>query len=223
MPASRPCAIAALALLLFQALPAADGRALADEVAAACGADAWSAVAQLTFTWHHRPSGRLRSYEWDPVAGTVAVTQGEATTTVPVAGPEDPADEAAVAAHRAFVNDSYWLLFPLHLAWDAGLELDDLGEGPVPGMRILGTTRRLAVRYPAEGGYTPGDTYVLYLDADGLPVAWAYHPGGAEEPKLVTSREGRVALGGLSLPTRFQLPTGEAFITIDAVDVTTTE
>jgi len=207
-PTSRPSAPAA-----------ADD--LAARVAAAAGADGWDDVTRLRFTWRHVPrGGDGRSYDWDVPAGRVAVTTEEGEVTVPVAGwPEGGApDEARARAHQAFVNDSFWFLFPLHARWDEGLETTDLGEVPVPGLEDLGPRRALELRYAAdEGGYTPGDVYVLYLDADDRPVAWAFHKAGADAPTLVTTCE-VAEHGPLTVPVRFTAG-GREFIAIEDVEV----
>jgi hypothetical protein len=102
----------------------------------------------------------------------------------------------------------------LHLVWDAGLSFEDLGEQPVPQLPKLGKRRALAMRYGKQGGYTPGDHYVLYLGEKDLPVAWAFHKAGAKEPSLVTTWEDYVTRGGLTLPTRFKTPDGTTVIRI---------
>ncbi len=123
---------------------------------------------------------------------------------------------AKVKAHQAFINDSYWLLFSLHLAWD-GATTSDLGEVDVPQLPDLGKRPAVSVSYPSAGGYTPGDRYVLYLGADHLPVAWAFHKGGAAEPTLVTRWLDYQTVGGLHLPTRFTTPDGKEFIRIEGL------
>ncbi|MBZ0253567.1 MAG: hypothetical protein K8I02_09535, partial [Candidatus Methylomirabilis sp.] len=60
---------------------------------------------------------------------------------------------------------------------------------------------------------------VLYLGEDLFPVAWAYHPGGAPEPKLVARRAGRGTLAGITVATRFETPDGAAFVTIPEVEI----
>jgi hypothetical protein len=112
-------------------------------------------------------------------------------------------------------------MFPLHLAWDTGARFEDLGPVDVPTLPALGARRALRVAYGAQsGGYTPGDAYVLYLGDDLLPVAWAFHKGGAEAPSLVTTWEGYTSAGGLRLATRFCKADGTPFITIEDLAVT---
>jgi len=43
------------------------------------------------------------------------------------------------------------------------------------------------VKYPSEGGgYTPGDTWELYLDADKRVEQMLYRRGGPKKPSVVT-------------------------------------
>ena len=50
-----------------------------------------------------------------------------------------------------------------------------------------GSAQRLAVKYPAEaGGYTPGDTWELYLGPDSRVQEMVYHRGGPKKPSLLT-------------------------------------
>jgi hypothetical protein len=45
-----------------------------------------------------------------------------------------------------------------------------------------GSADKVAVKYPSDGGYSPGDTWDLYLGTDGRIQEMAYHKGGL--PKL---------------------------------------
>ena len=38
------------------------------------------------------------------------------------------------------------------------------------------------MKYPSDGGYSPGDTWEVYVGSDGLIEEMGYHPGGT--PKL---------------------------------------
>jgi hypothetical protein len=211
------CASLVLVLCAASGRAADEASALAHRVAAAAGIEAWSAIQRLRFTWHVVPKHLSRSYYWNTAAATVAVTIGsDAPVTIPAAGPADAADQRAVEVHKAFVNDSYWLLFALHLAWDR-TEAVDLGEAAVPQFPALGSRRALQITYPNAGGYTPGDRYILYLGDDLLPVAWAFHKAAADQPTLVTSWERYADVGGLRLPTLFKTPDGADFITIESL------
>jgi hypothetical protein len=86
----------------------------------------------------------------------------------------------------AFVNDNYWLLFPLHAYWDTSATVTDQGMKKLPIGN--GTARLVSVKYPQEaGGYTPGDTWDLYVGKDNRVQAMVYHRGGDKKPSLVTA------------------------------------
>jgi len=85
-----------------------------------------------------------------------------------------------------FVNDNYWFIFPFHVYWDtsAGVTVTDKQKLPVG----KGTAKLVSVKYPAEiGGYTPGDTWDLYVGPEGRVVEFVYHRGGPKKPSNVTT------------------------------------
>ena len=75
-----------------------------------------------------------------------------------------------------FVNDNYWLLLPIHFFWDVSAAVEDAGMQKLP-LRT-GSAQKIAVKYPSDGGYSPGDTRDLYVGSDGRIQEIAYHGGG---------------------------------------------
>lgn len=191
-----------------------DARTRALAVATAHGSEQWNAVQTLRFTWTHHPSGKVRSYVWDRTTDNVTVTIGDTVTTVPAAGGE--LDENQRNAHKAFINDSYWFLFELHLAWD-NVTFELLPATELAELDGAGMLTPLRVTYPSAGGYTPGDAYVLYLTDSNDVAAWAFHPGDAATPKIITTRADEWQGHGLTLPTRFVRVGGDPFISITAI------
>jgi len=58
------------------------------------------------------------------------------------------------------------------------------------------------VKYPADGGYTPGDTWDLYVGNDNRVEQFVYHRGGPKKPSLVTATwEGYKKAGPLLIST----------------------
>src|SRR5262249_23736231 len=45
-----------------------------------------------------------------------------------------------------------------------------------------GSARKVVVKYPSEGGYTPGDTWDLYAGHNNRIVQFAYHRGVPTPP-----------------------------------------
>jgi hypothetical protein len=86
----------------------------------------------------------------------------------------------------SFVNDNYWLLFPLHAYWDTSATVTDQGMHKLPLGN--GSAELVAVKYPSEaGGYTPGDTWELYVGKDKRVEQFVYHRGGPKKPSVVTA------------------------------------
>ena len=51
-----------------------------------------------------------------------------------------------------------------------------------------GSARLVVVKYPAEaGGFTPGDTWDLYVGKDNRVQYLVYHRGGPKPPQLVVA------------------------------------
>jgi hypothetical protein len=108
-----------------------------------------------------------------------------------------PAD--IVQADKWFINDSYWLLMPLHLSWSGDVQIEEKGLAtkPIGGGEAL----LVVVSYPpTAGGYTPGDAYDLYVNPSSwLVEQWAFRRGGAAEPTLVNTFDDYHMLGPLRL------------------------
>jgi hypothetical protein len=83
----------------------------------------------------------------------------------------------------AFINDNYWLLFPFHAYWDTSATVTDEGMQKLPLGK--GTARKVVVKYPSDIGYTPGDTWELYVGSDNRVQAFVYRRGGPKKPSAV--------------------------------------
>lgn len=65
------------------------------------------------------------------------------------------------------------------VSYEAGMQKLPLGKG---------SAEKVVVKYPSDGGYTPGDTWDLYIGPDKRVVQFAYHRGGSGQPKLITAK-----------------------------------
>jgi hypothetical protein len=83
----------------------------------------------------------------------------------------------------AFMNDQYWLTFPLHVAWDTSATVEDKGTHKLP--IGTGTGDWVVVKYPDGVGYTPGDTWELFVGPDKRVKAFVYRRGGPTKPSVV--------------------------------------
>jgi hypothetical protein len=162
-----------------------------EKVAKTCGLDSWDKIEAIRYTWNLQ-LGKLnvsRSWEWEPK-----------TTQVTYEGKDKDGNPVKVTYKRSelasqpdtvknevdpgFINDNYTLLFPLKAYWDSSPAVIDAGMYNLPVGS--GSAELVAVKYPAEGGgYTPGDTWELYVGKDGRVEYFVYHRGGAKKPSLL--------------------------------------
>ncbi len=174
--------------------PDTHAQALALRVAKAHGLDDWPNVARLRFTFnvHLNPDKQIqRTWDWDVANHTVSRTVGDTTQTLDLtdldAAPSD-------TLHSQFINDTYWLLFPFQLAWST--YQPTLHPTPQPAPLSGEPSTRLDIAYP-QGGYTPGDTYRLYLNEKLHLRAWEFVRGDA--PPRPATWDQRTALGPITL------------------------
>ena len=179
---------------------AAEAASAIDSIAAAHGLARWSDVERLDFTFAVDVADTTRvrrAWTWYPRADSVTLaTDGRTVAYVR----SEPLDSVGRAADAEFVNDTYWLLMPFYLVWsEDGYERAVTYRDTMPLSGALGT--KVTVQYRAEGGYTPGDAYDLYVD-DGYRLReWVYRRGGQPAPSMVMDWGGYEDLGGLVLPT----------------------
>jgi hypothetical protein len=162
-----------------------------DQVAKTFGVDSWDKVEAIRYTWNGEITGLFKAahkWEWEPKTGKVSF-EGVGKDGKPVKVTYDSSqlssqsDQVKNEVEPSFVNDNYWVLFPFHAYWDKSASAIDQGKFnlPVgPGMAEL-----VPVKYPADGGYTPGDTWDLYVGKDNRVVYFVYHRGGAKPPSRV--------------------------------------
>ena len=189
------------ATLFLAATASAETGDWKEKILEAHGIDQWETVDEIEFTFVvERPNARTaRAWTWDPDTGQVTMEQDGQSITYDRDELEG-ASEEIVSTDKKFINDSFWLLWPLHMKWaeDATLQVRGQAECPLTGEE----TTLAILAYPAEGGgYTPGDEYYLYLDEDGKPRSWEFHRGGAPEAALINTFENYKEFGPLSIAT----------------------
>jgi hypothetical protein len=196
----RPVVVRVLALpalaLVVAASPATPARApVAEQVAKAYGLDSFGQVEKIRYTWNADfPGAKIsRTWEWEPKTGQVTF-EGKDKDGKPVkvsyrrSQLGSQPDAVKNETDPAFNNDQYWLLFPLHLSWDSSAMVTDEGMHKLP--LGTGSARRVLVKYPSEGGYTPGDTWELFVGSDHRIEEFIYHRGGPKKPSLVVASWG---------------------------------
>ncbi len=164
---------------------------IADETAKAYGLDGYGKIEAIRFTFNIAAPGfqLSRSWDWQVKTGRVVYeTKDKDGKPVKVtydrshldAAPADVRDKI----EPALLNDEYNLLFPLHVSWDTNADVQDQGTQKLPLGK--GSARKVVVKYPSDGGYTPGDTWDLYLGPHDRIVQFAYHSGApTTTPRLV--------------------------------------
>ncbi|HEX4664548.1 MAG TPA: hypothetical protein VH196_09145 [Terriglobales bacterium] len=167
---------------------------IVEQIAKTYGLDSFGQVEAIRYTWNGEVTGLFkasRTWEWEPKTGKVNF-KGKDKEGKPVevtymrSEINAQADAAKKEADAGFTNDNYWLLFPLHAYWDTSANITDQGMKKLPAG--AGSATLVSVKYPAElGGYTPGDTWDLYVGKDNRVEALVFHHGGDKKPSLVTA------------------------------------
>jgi len=175
--------------------------AIAEQIAKTYGLDSFGQIEGIRYTWNAEFPGK--AHPFDGAAGTIKFSQkwewNPKTDTVSYEGPDMDGKPLQVTYQRsqlssqsdavkkqvepAFINDQYWLLFPLHVIWDRSATVTDDGMQKLPSGE--GSAQRVVVKYPSEGGYTPGDTWELYVGDDKRVEQFLYRRGGPKKPSVV--------------------------------------
>lgn len=179
----------------------------AEQIAKAYGLDSFGQIEAIRYTWNAQfPGVNLsHSWVWEPKTNRVSY-EGKDKDGKPVKAIylRSQLDSQPVNVKSeidpAFVNDNYWLLFPLHAYWDSSATVTNQGVKPLP--QGNGSAELVTVKYPSDGGYTPGDTWDLYVGKDNRVVQFVYHRGGPKKPSVViTTWEGYKKAGPLLIST----------------------
>jgi hypothetical protein len=183
----------AFAVLLLDATSWAQTRPpIFEKVAKTYGLDSWDKIEAIRYTWNLQLEGALnvsRSWEWEPKT-TQVTYEGKDKAGKPVkvtykrSELSSQPDSVKNEVDPGFINDNYTLLFPLKAYWDSSPAVIDAGMYNLPEGNSK--AELVVVKYPAEGGgYTPGDTWELYVGKDGRVEYFVYHRGGAKKPSLL--------------------------------------
>ncbi|MEZ6191911.1 MAG: hypothetical protein R3C45_11585 [Phycisphaerales bacterium] len=195
-------AVVALCLQLAVTARAEDRPAphAGQRIANAYGFAHWDEVVEIRYTFNVKTPERetARHWTWRPKDDTVTLeVEGEPTITYKRGELDENTSDEVMTADKRFINDSYWFLFPYQLVW-SNPTITDRGESPLPIGE--GTGRKLTVQYPAEGGYTPGDAYDIYLGGDALITHWVFRKGGGDKGNPMTW-ENTIDLGPIKVCT----------------------
>jgi hypothetical protein len=196
-------AIAICGLLIFPG----HGRSSADDelglqIARAYGVQHFYKVERLKYTFNVTIGAKQisRSWTWEPRADRVTLhagAEGSESFTYERKTLSSQPSQQLKKVDAQFINDQYWLLFPLHLVWDPNIEIVDMGLSDLPIGE--GQARRIVVTYPPTGGYTPGDVYELFVAENSQIQEWIYRRGGALQPTRMSTWEQHRRVGPLTI------------------------
>jgi hypothetical protein len=173
----------------------------AEQMAKTYGLDSFGQIEGIRYTWNAEFPGKekpfdggpgtiavSRKWEWDPKTDTVSfegkTKEGkELKVTYPRSQLSSQSDDVKTQVDPVFFNDQYWLLFPLHAAWDASAKVTDEGMQKLTLSDV--SAEKIVVKYPQEGGYLPGDTWELYVGPDHRVQELTFHRGGTMKPSTV--------------------------------------
>jgi hypothetical protein len=161
-----------------------------EQIAKTYGLDSFGQIEGIRYTFNlDFPGVKLaRAWEWEPKTGKVSY-EGKDKDGKPVkvsymrSELGSQSDAVKNEVDPGFINDNYWFLFPFHAYWDSSATVTDQGMHKLPVGN--GSAELVAVKYPAEGGYTPGDTWELYVGKDNRVEQLVYHRGGPKKPSVV--------------------------------------
>jgi hypothetical protein len=181
----------ACAALLFPAATWAQTRPpIVEQLAKTYGIDSYGQIDAVRYTFNlDIPALKLtlsRTWTWEPKTGQVTY-EGKDKDGKPVkvtynrnqlsSAPDNVKNEI----EPGFVNDNYWFIFPFHAYWDTSAIVTVKDKQKLPLGKGLATL--VSVKYPAEvGGYTPGDTWELWVGSDNRVQEFFYHRGGPKKP-----------------------------------------
>jgi len=171
---------------------------IVDKIAKAHGLDSWDQIEAIRYTFSiDAEAGALapgpvklsRSWVWEPKTGQISY-DGKDKAGNPVKVTYSRSQLATQSAfvkeevEPAFFNDQYNLLAPFHLVWDTSATVEDAGMQRLPLGK--GSAEKVVMKYPSEGGFTPGDTWNLFVGSDGRILQLDFHHGGSAKPSVFT-------------------------------------
>jgi hypothetical protein len=160
---------------------------IAEQIAKAYGLDSFGQIDAIRYTFNIPGFKLSRTWIWEPKADRVTY-EGKDKAGNPVkvtyvrSQLSSQPDNVKKEIDPGFINDQYWLVFPFHLVWD-GAPVEDKGMQKLKLGK--GSARQVVVKYSSNDGYTPGDTWELYVGADNLVKELVFHHGGSAKPSVV--------------------------------------
>ena len=163
---------------------------IVEKLANTYGLQSFGQVEAIRYTWSVAFPGVnvSRTWTWEPKTNQVTY-EGKDKDGKPVkvtykrSELSSQSDAVKNEIDPGFMNDNYWLIFPFHVYWDTGATVTDEGMQKLPLGK--GSANKVVVKYPSDVGYTPGDTWTLYVGTDGRVEEFRYDRGGPKKPSVV--------------------------------------
>jgi hypothetical protein len=165
---------------------------IVEKLAKTYGLESFGQIEAIRYTFNAQGPGLdlSRSWIWEPKTDQVTY-DGKDKSGKPVKVTylrsqlgSQPA-EVKEDIDPGFLNDNYWLILPFHVAWDTSATVEDAGMQKLPLGE--GSADKVVVKYPSDGGYSPGDTWELYVGTDGRIKDMVYHGGGPGKLNVIAS------------------------------------
>jgi hypothetical protein len=188
--------IRTLALGMLLMLPATSGAQqrppIVEKLANTYGLGSFGQIEAIRYTFNVQSPGLdlSRSWTWEPKTDQVTY-EGKDKSGKPVKVTYLRSQLGSQSAEvkddidPGFLNDNYWLILPFHFAWDTNAAVEDAGMQKLPLGE--GSAEKVVVKYPSDGGYSPGDTWELYLGTDGRIQEMAYYAGGPTKHVVIAT------------------------------------
>lgn len=184
------------------------------KVAMTHGLESWEKTKQIEFQFNvnHNDIEMQRHWLWDLENEQITrfIEGSEITTSTNL-------ETADKKVHEAFINDTYWLVFPFHLLkTDAySVELTEKASCPINENEVT----EIAIQFKEIGGYTPGDLYKIYVDENYRIQSWSFHSNREESPNLVNSWENYQSFEGIQISMNRPNDTGDFEIYFNEINV----
>ena len=155
----------------------------AKAIAIANGFNYWEKITEIKFTFNvdQDSTHYEQSWQWKPKENEIILISNTDT----ISYNRTQIDSTSLAADQKFINDTYWLLVPLNLIWDATCytsQHEMKAIAPISNTEM----QKLTIVYKNEGGYTPGDAYDFYFEGDFKIKEWVFRKKNNKEPSLIT-------------------------------------
>ena len=199
-------------------------RSFSEQVAYEYGAENWDQIKSISYTFviEREDTTIKRKWRWLPPKDSVYYSYRSGDSVINIAFKKstlDTTSEAMINADMRFINDQYWLLFPLQIMWNE-VETEEIASQPAP---ISGqNATQLNVKF-GNGGYTPNDVYELYINEENRIIEWMYKRGGSEENSSAYTWEKHQLIGPLLIAMLHRHQDGKRAIRFEDVVIETTD